>query len=159
MQASDIETRRGGLVLVAYDGSEPAKRAVMEAGAVFAGHKAIVFHAWASPASDAFSVPVNGLASQFPGDLQELHAIASRRAEEVVAEGVELARRAGLDAEPMTKQAGRTVWLTIVEAAEERDAVAVVLGSRGLSGVKSALLGSVSTGVVHHCRRPVLVVP
>ncbi|MDQ3936027.1 MAG: universal stress protein, partial [Actinomycetota bacterium] len=52
-----------------------------------------------------------------------------------------------------------TVWHAIVEAADELDARVVVLGSRGLSGVRSALLGSVSYGVVHHSRRPLLVVP
>jgi nucleotide-binding universal stress UspA family protein len=46
-----------------------------------------------------------------------------------------------------------------VETAEERDAAAVVVGSRGLTALRSAVLGSVSYGVVHHCKRPVLVVP
>jgi nucleotide-binding universal stress UspA family protein len=49
-------------------------------------------------------------------------------------------------------------WSTILDVAEERDAALVVLGSRGLSGVKSALLGTVSTPVLHHCSRPVLIV-
>jgi nucleotide-binding universal stress UspA family protein len=35
----------------------------------------------------------------------------------------------------------------------------IVVGARGLSTVASALLGSVSNAVVHHCKRPVLVVP
>ena len=43
--------------------------------------------------------------------------------------------------------------------ADEQDARAVVLGSRGRSGVRAALLGSVSYGVVHHSSRPLLVVP
>lgn len=39
------------------------------------------------------------------------------------------------------------------------DADAVVLGMRGLGGVKSCLLGSFSHGVVQHADRAVLVVP
>lgn len=35
----------------------------------------------------------------------------------------------------------------------------MVLGARGLGGVQSALMGSTSMAVVHHCRQPVLVVP
>ena len=35
----------------------------------------------------------------------------------------------------------------------------VVTGAQGLSGIRRALLGSVSTGLVHHARLPVLVVP
>ena len=46
----------------------------------------------------------------------------------------------------------------ILCAAEETDAGLVVVGRRGLSGVKRLLMGSVSEGVVHHARCPVLVV-
>ena len=34
----------------------------------------------------------------------------------------------------------------------------MVVGSRGISRLRSALLGSVSNAVVHQCRRPVLVI-
>jgi nucleotide-binding universal stress UspA family protein len=47
----------------------------------------------------------------------------------------------------------------VLQFADERDAVTIVLGSRGVSGVKSLILGSVSHGVVHHSHRPLLVVP
>jgi nucleotide-binding universal stress UspA family protein len=33
------------------------------------------------------------------------------------------------------------------------------MGSRGLTGLRSMLLGSVSNGVVHHAERPALVIP
>lgn len=46
----------------------------------------------------------------------------------------------------------------IVELAEEIDAGMVVVGSRGLGGVRRALMGSVSGSVVRHAHCPVLVV-
>lgn len=46
----------------------------------------------------------------------------------------------------------------IVDLAEEIEAGLVVLGSRGLGGVKRALMGSVSYSVVRHAHCPVLVV-
>jgi nucleotide-binding universal stress UspA family protein len=33
------------------------------------------------------------------------------------------------------------------------------MGSRGLTGLRSLLLGSVSSAVVHHTARPTLVIP
>ena len=47
---------------------------------------------------------------------------------------------------------------TIVAVAEERDAGAVVVGSRGLGALKSRLFGSTSQDVLHRTNRPVLVV-
>ena len=50
------------------------------------------------------------------------------------------------------------VWHTIVETADRCDAAAIVMGSRGLTPLRSILLGSVSSGVVHHADRPTLVI-
>jgi nucleotide-binding universal stress UspA family protein len=45
----------------------------------------------------------------------------------------------------------------ILNLARSRDVDLIVVGSRGLGAVKSALLGSVSSEIVHHADRPVLV--
>jgi nucleotide-binding universal stress UspA family protein len=52
-----------------------------------------------------------------------------------------------------------SIWETIIAVADEVDADLVVTGSRGLGRLRSLLLGSVSDGLLHHCRRPTLVVP
>lgn len=46
----------------------------------------------------------------------------------------------------------------IVSVAEEEKADLIVMGSRGLSGIKRFLLGSVSEGVLHHAHCPTLIV-
>jgi len=46
----------------------------------------------------------------------------------------------------------------IVDLAEELGAGLVVLGSRGLGGIRRALMGSVSDSIVRHAHCPVLVV-
>jgi nucleotide-binding universal stress UspA family protein len=47
----------------------------------------------------------------------------------------------------------------IVELARTRNAPVIVVGSRGLGAIAGALLGSVSSAVIHRADRPVLVVP
>ena len=51
------------------------------------------------------------------------------------------------------------VWETIVGVADRHDAATIVMGSRGLTGLRSILLGSVSNAVVHHADRPTLIIP
>jgi nucleotide-binding universal stress UspA family protein len=46
----------------------------------------------------------------------------------------------------------------ILAVAEELDAGLIVIGSRGLGGIRRALMGSVSDSVVRHAHCPVLVV-
>jgi nucleotide-binding universal stress UspA family protein len=71
--------------------------------------------------------------------------------------GGRIAKQAGLVAEPVAIEATGPVWKTILEAADHHDAATIVMGSRGLTGVRSILLGSVSRAVVHHADRPTLV--
>ena len=59
---------------------------------------------------------------------------------------------------PLAVKATGPVWKTILEIAEGRDASTIVIGSRGLTGLRSMLLGSVSTAVVNHADRPTLVI-
>jgi nucleotide-binding universal stress UspA family protein len=51
-----------------------------------------------------------------------------------------------------------TVGEEIVSLAEEVGAGLIVIGSRGLGGIRRALMGSVSDSVVRHAHCPVLVV-
>jgi hypothetical protein len=65
----------------------------------------------------------------------------------------------GLDAHPRTTPRNGSVADVILDVADEADAEAIVLGSRGLTGVRSLLLGSISHAVLQHADRPVVVVP
>ena len=88
----------------------------------------------------------------------ELDEIAATQSAATVAEGVSLAEQAGLDAESLTMRTEGPAWSGVREAARERDAAVIVMGSRGLSGLSRAL-GSVSSAVVHHSSCAVLVMP
>jgi nucleotide-binding universal stress UspA family protein len=54
---------------------------------------------------------------------------------------------------------GRTVAGALTGLAAEQRAAAVVVGSRGRPALREILLGSVAMATLHHCPRPVVVVP
>lgn len=66
-------------------------------------------------------------------------------------------RAGGLDCTALLVQ-GSTPE-TIVREAERLDADVIVLGSHGHGALHRALLGSVSEHVLHHARRPLLILP
>jgi nucleotide-binding universal stress UspA family protein len=68
-----------------------------------------------------------------------------------------LVRQEGCEAEAEILEG--TAAEQIVELAQARNAPLIVVGSRGLGAVAGALLGSVSSAIIHRADRPVLVVP
>jgi nucleotide-binding universal stress UspA family protein len=145
-----------GPLLLCFDGSEDARRAIERAGALFAGRRALVVTVW-QPIADLDSFAWTG-ATASPVDVIELNRAAAEDGARVADEGVHVALEAGLGAERLAVEATGSVWRTIVEIADRHDAAAIVMGSRGLTGVRSMLLGSVSSAVVHHADRPTLVI-
>lgn len=73
--------------------------------------------------------------------------------------GAELPQKASLNAQPRTCSRMSTIAGAILAEADELGASAIVMGSRGLTGLKSLLLGSVSHAVIQHTDHPVIVVP
>ena len=154
-----------GPVLLCYDGSAGARRAIEQAAGLLAERAALVLHVWASLEPQAFEHLPHDVGEVADLVIEELDRSGLRTAEEVAAEGVELARSAGFAARSVlarvpTRSTGHpetSVWQAIIRAADEHDAGVVVVGPRGLSGVDSVLLGSVSYGLAHNCRRPLLL--
>jgi nucleotide-binding universal stress UspA family protein len=143
-----------GPLLLCFDGSERAARAIKRAGALFARRDALVVTVWEPTAlgSIAWSGVTASMVEFFRFD--RAGADAARR---VADEGVRIAMDAGLQATPLAVQADGPVWLKILEIADRHDAATIVMGSRGLTGLRSTLLGSVSNAVVHHTDRPTLI--
>jgi nucleotide-binding universal stress UspA family protein len=141
-------------ILLCYDRSDGARRAIETAGALFPGRKAIVLHIW-SPVTVAVAA-YGGMAPLPAYDESALRAAALALAEE----GAAVAKAAGLDASAAVSESSyEGTWHAILDAADKHDAALIVLGARGLSTFKSLLLGSVSHGVAQHAHVPVLIVP
>jgi nucleotide-binding universal stress UspA family protein len=133
-------------ILLCYDGSEDAFRAIEFAGSLFAGRTAIVLAVW-----EHYSV-LSGIQRVDDELVQEA-------TEALAADGCDRARDAGFSATPVAVQAHHGVAEAIIDAADEHDAQIVVMGTRGNTGIRSLLLGSVSHAVAHHAHRPLLIVP
>jgi nucleotide-binding universal stress UspA family protein len=151
------------LVLIGYDGSDPARRAVAAAGELLAPRRALVVSVWDAGMEYHFlSTGTSGVGSVAP----ELDIAATRkvddarraRADRIAEDGAELARSVGLEAEPLAIAADGNAAKTIVELAGERAASAIVVGSRGLGAIRARLEGSTSNEVLKRAPCPVLVV-
>jgi nucleotide-binding universal stress UspA family protein len=148
-----------GRILICYDGSDDSKQAVSRAAELFPAHEAIVLHVWEPLKDVASTPPVPGLYGMLEQGLDEMDRIGDEVSQRIAAEGTERAGAAGLDAEPLSISGHGRAWRNILKVARDRDVQAIVLGQRGIGGAERALLGSVSTAVVHHADRPVVVVP
>ena len=140
-------------ILICYDGTEGSDHAIAAAARLLGRRRAVVLDVGPElTTAESFAA----ISSVVPGTAFEdlNHADALSRARR----GAERAEAAGFTAEARSELA-LTTWEGIVEVAEEIDAAVIVLGSRGLSGVREELVGSVSHQVAGHAHRPVLIVP
>lgn len=138
-------------ILICYDGSEGAKHAIEAAAGLLDGHPAVVLAVGPPLTAEESYAALGTLVPSFQ-ELNESDALDRAK------EGAELAQSAGFAAEARAEVAAPT-WEGVIDVADEIDAAAIVIGSRGLTGVKEALSGSVSHAVAEHAGRPVLIVP
>jgi nucleotide-binding universal stress UspA family protein len=151
-------------ILIAYDGSTAARVAIAQAGLLFAPAPAIVLTVW-EPSLEAFTLAPNpnplgmgATPSYDPALAEELDRANESNAERIAADGQALANAAGLRAEALAVEDERDVAETILAQADERHARAIVIGSRGFTGLRSRLLGSTSRALLERSPLPVLVV-
>ena len=144
------------MILIAYDGSDDAKAAIEHAAKLFPGERASVLTVW-QRFIDTMTRVGGGLNMVVDDD--EIDRDTEQGARETAEAGAALAKDAGLDADARTAVVESTVADAILVDADAAQARLVVCGSRGYTGLKSLMLGSVSNHVLQHADLPVLVVP
>jgi nucleotide-binding universal stress UspA family protein len=152
---------RKGPVLIGYDGSAAAERALRETAELLSGREAVVVVVWKAglgfelvelPAASV-GLPPSPIDVRTALDVdRSLLESASRGAERAA----ELARELGLDAEPLVvaDDPETPVDETLVRVARERDAQVVAVGAHR----HGPILGSITRGVVRNASCPALVV-
>jgi nucleotide-binding universal stress UspA family protein len=137
-------------IVVGVDGSEGSSRALRWAAdeAAARGDDLTLVHVWERPQAYA---PL-GLGA-YPIDPEPIQEAAQSVLDGLVEEAAELA--------PDVPVRGLLVEGAAAEALLDaaRTADLLVVGSRGLGGFRSLLLGSISQQVAHHAPCPVVIVP
>jgi nucleotide-binding universal stress UspA family protein len=147
----------GRPVLIAYDGSDQAKGAIAEAGRVLGGRRRAVVLTVREPIESYDFAGLGGATTLDPATVSAMQESAQNEATVVAEEGAALAREAGFLAEARV-EVGPTPWQEIVAVGDQLDADAIVIGSRGRTGLTKVLLGSVASAVAQHSGRSVLIV-
>jgi nucleotide-binding universal stress UspA family protein len=135
-------------ILLAYDGSEGANRALK-----FALDLAKVHQAEVSALAVAERLPIQEVS---PGELEAEAEFFNRYYRDRLAEAQDVAAEAGIALKTQL-ETGHPAQ-SIIKVAEEGNFDLIVLGHRGLSGVWAKLLGSVAEKVSSHAHCSVLIV-
>lgn len=142
-----------GKILLALDGSresEAATRAAVEISRA-TGSELYILHALPTEERLPYDHPLMGerWEAALENAKRKAREFVDQKAESIASEGVQVRDAHVAFGEPD---------LEIVTFGEELGAALIITGSRGLGGIRRALIGSVSDSVVRHARGPVLIV-
>ncbi|MFI6596601.1 universal stress protein [Nonomuraea sp. NPDC050536] len=143
----DIDPVEYGEVVLGFDGSRPAEAAAEYAfeQARARGARLRAVYAWQMPPAAPYAVGYSGyVTSTFKSETAAMR------------EALAPWREKYQDVQVIDDEVCDHPVSALINASRSADLV--VVGSRGLGGFASAVLGSVSHGVLHHVQRPVAVV-
>ena len=139
-------------ILVATDGSEGAQLASDTAATLAASTGSELSVVCVGPGLPLYEPP------DYPARFEETVAAQKQVAQGVLDTEVKRLEDAGAAVAEARLETDDRPDRAIVRLAEDLDADLIVVGSRGLGGLRGALMGSVSSSVVHHAHCPVMVV-
>jgi nucleotide-binding universal stress UspA family protein len=145
-----------GTIVVGVDGSAASHEALRWAAeeARVRDARVVAVHVWSyvpmAPIGDPGMVPMPAV--DMPGHIAAEQAAASADLDAAIADAVGAEPAEELERRLAEGDAGEVL------VAESTDADLVVVGSHGRTGIRAALLGSVSRHVVEHAACPVVVV-
>jgi nucleotide-binding universal stress UspA family protein len=143
-------------ILLATDGSEEADLALTTAADLAKSTNSELHVAYVFPTAvqrpfpnPILARPADEMEHELEEAMHQAESFLDKQVERIKEEGVEIAETHLVRGRPDRE---------IVHLSEEIGAGLIVMGSRGLGGVRRALMGSVSDSVVRHAHCPVLIV-
>jgi nucleotide-binding universal stress UspA family protein len=146
-----------GPLLICYDGSEGSKAALQAAVVLFADRDVLVTCYWQPFAQSGKRLAIELL--ELVQDADSINEREAKLARELAEEGAALARAAGRTAAAEAIRIDGPVDEAILTHADEIGAVAIALGSRSRTNLRSLLLGDIANEVAQRATRPVLLAP
>lgn len=141
-------------IMVAFDGSEDSVKASRLACSLAQkyGSQLIIVHV------HSFTVVAYGGATPMPmPDVRPLEEASKAKALDILNKGLDIAKECGVAAQGKLIEAPSIVQ-ALVEYSTKEGVDLIVAGTRGMTGLKKLVMGSVSSGLVGHAKCPVLVV-
>jgi nucleotide-binding universal stress UspA family protein len=144
-------------IMVGIDGSEESVNAADSAIAIAKRHNAelIAINVLTSDIGYAYSSP--GIESP-PVTIREIILLAEDEVKKWFDDIKEKADKSGIRFRSEIIMAKKSTVSSMLDYAEEQNINLIVVGTRGRSGIKKMLLGSVTSGLVTYAACPVLVV-
>ncbi|MGI0034077.1 MAG: universal stress protein [Nitrososphaeraceae archaeon] len=145
-------------ILVAVDGSKPSVDASVQAIDISKRFDAEMTAIYVVSPDVRYNYLEDTITPRLPRALKDVMMIAMQTGEKHLDRVKQKAREKDVRVKTDVIIGISSVVKEIVEYAEKNKIDMIVIGSRGLSGIKKMLLGSVANGVVTYAHCPVLVV-
>ncbi|RNE50064.1 universal stress protein [Corynebacterium alimapuense] len=147
-------------MLIAYDGSDEARRAMNYAAQLLVPTHVEVLTAWEPLQRTASrSINMSGLYQAEWVNSSEAEDPVYAKARATCQEGMDLARSLGLAPRAHLVEVEATVWSAIVDAVWKLQPDVIVSGTRATSGWRSLFQPSTSGSILQNAGIPMLIVP
>lgn len=144
-------------ILVAVDGSKPSIDAGTQAIDIAKRFDAELIALYVVSPDVRYNYLEDVITPRLPKALKDVVMIAMQRGEKHVDKVKQKASEKNVKVKTDVVIGISSVVKEIIEYAEKNRIDMIIIGSRGLSGIKKMLLGSVASGVVTYAHCPVLV--
>jgi nucleotide-binding universal stress UspA family protein len=145
-------------ILVAVDGSKAALNAGNQAIDLAKKHQAELTALYVIPSDIRYDYLEDVDTARLPGPLKGTVMSAMEGGQKYVDAVKQKASETNISVRTDVAISSTSVVKTIVEYAEGKKMDLIVIGSKGMSGIKRMLLGSIASGVVTYAHCPILVV-